>query len=171
MELLGYHSNLNPLSALDDESPTTKGRRENGGFTGPLEPVQGESHQGLLDWHLRRSWDVNVHLEFGDCFPVGKVAVRGLFALVYIRPQTTSVCMKTTKRIFSARLSHRHVLEEPKRYDNHPNINPDGQKGSPHTKHLVRGRHRMNSCVFIPTVIDQPDICLLETLAEASRSS
>jgi hypothetical protein len=75
MELLGDHSNLNPLSALDDESPTTKNRREKGGFIRPLEPVQRESHQGLLDWHLRRSWDVHAHLEFGDRFPVGKVAV------------------------------------------------------------------------------------------------
>jgi hypothetical protein len=46
MELLGYHSNLNLFSVLDDESPTTKSRREKGGFTRPLEPVQGESHQG-----------------------------------------------------------------------------------------------------------------------------
>jgi hypothetical protein len=83
MELLGYHSNLNLLSVLDDESPTTQGRREKGGLIRPLEPVQPESHQGLLDWHLRRSWDVPVHLEFGDRFPVGKVAVRDLFVLVY----------------------------------------------------------------------------------------
>jgi hypothetical protein len=61
MEFLGYHSNLNPLSVLDDESPTTKSRREKGGFIRPLKPVQGESHQGLLDWHLRRSWDVRLH--------------------------------------------------------------------------------------------------------------
>jgi hypothetical protein len=81
MELLGYHSNLNPLSVLDDESPTTKSRREKGGFILPLEPVQGESHQGLLDWHLRRSWDAHVHLEFGDRFPVRKVAFRHLFVL------------------------------------------------------------------------------------------
>jgi hypothetical protein len=74
MELPGYHSNLNPLSVLDDESPITK-RGEKGGFIRPLEPVQRESHQGLLDWHLRRSWDVYVHLEFGGRFPVGKVAV------------------------------------------------------------------------------------------------
>jgi hypothetical protein len=77
MELHGYQSNLTPLSVLDDESPTTKGRREKGGFIRPLEPVQGESHQGLLDWHLRGSWDV--HLKFSDRFPVGKVAVRALF--------------------------------------------------------------------------------------------
>jgi hypothetical protein len=55
MELLDYHSNLNPLSVLDDESPTTKSRREKGGFIRPLKPVQGEFHQKLLDWHLRRS--------------------------------------------------------------------------------------------------------------------
>jgi hypothetical protein len=83
MEPLGYHSNLNPLSVLDDESPTTKSRREKGGFIRLLEPVQGESHQGLLGWHLRRSWDLHVHLEFGDRFPVGKVAVRDLFVLQY----------------------------------------------------------------------------------------
>jgi hypothetical protein len=83
MELLGYHSNLNPLSVFDDESPKTKGRRENGGFIRPLEPVQGEFHQGLLDWHLRRSWDVHVHLEFGDRFPVRKVTIQDLFVLVY----------------------------------------------------------------------------------------
>jgi hypothetical protein len=46
-----------------------------------LEPVQREFHQGLLDWHLRRSWDV--HLEFGGRFPVGKVAARDFFVLVY----------------------------------------------------------------------------------------
>jgi hypothetical protein len=56
-ELLGYHSNLNPLSILDDESPTTKSRREKGGLIHPLEPVQGESHQGPFDWHLKRSCD------------------------------------------------------------------------------------------------------------------
>jgi hypothetical protein len=39
MELLGYHSNLNPLSVLDDESPTTKIRREKGDFVHPLKPV------------------------------------------------------------------------------------------------------------------------------------
>jgi hypothetical protein len=39
---------------------------------------------GLLDWHLRRSWDVHVHLKFGDRFLVGKVAVQDLFVLVYI---------------------------------------------------------------------------------------
>jgi hypothetical protein len=83
MELLDYHSNLNPLSVLDDESPRTKSWREKGGFIRPLEPVQGESHQGLLDWHLRRSSDVHVHLEFGDYFPIGKVAVRNLFVLIY----------------------------------------------------------------------------------------
>jgi hypothetical protein len=82
MELLGYHSNPNTLSVLDDEPPTTKSWREKGGFICPLEPVQGEPHQGLLDWHLRRSWDVHAHLEFGDRFPVGKVAVRDLFVLV-----------------------------------------------------------------------------------------
>jgi hypothetical protein len=82
MEFLGYHSNLNPLSVLDDESPTTKSRREKGGFIRPSEPVQGESHQGVLDWQIRWSWDVHVHLEFGDRFPVGKVAVRDLFVLV-----------------------------------------------------------------------------------------
>jgi hypothetical protein len=82
MELLGHHSNLNPLSVVDDESPTTKRRREKGGFIRPLDPVQGESHWGLFGWHLRRSWDVQVHLEFGDRFPVGKVAVRDLFILV-----------------------------------------------------------------------------------------
>jgi hypothetical protein len=49
MELLGYHSNLNRLSVLDDESPTTKSWREKGGFIRPLEQVQGESHHGLLD--------------------------------------------------------------------------------------------------------------------------
>jgi hypothetical protein len=84
MELLGYHSNLSSLSVLDDEAPTTKSRSEKGGFIRPLEPVQGESHQGLLDWHLRRSWDVRVHLEFGGRFLVGKVALRDLFVLVYI---------------------------------------------------------------------------------------
>jgi hypothetical protein len=72
MELLGYHSNLNALSVLDDESPTTKNRCEKGGFTRPLELVQGESHQNLLDWHLRKSWDFHIHLELGDRFPVGK---------------------------------------------------------------------------------------------------
>jgi hypothetical protein len=82
MQLLGYHSNLNCLSVLNDESPTTKSRREKGGFIRPLETVQGESHQGPLDWHLRRSWDVRIHLEFGDRFPVGKVAVRDFFVLV-----------------------------------------------------------------------------------------
>jgi hypothetical protein len=82
MELLGYHSNLNPFSVLD-ESPTTKSRREQGGFIRPLEPVQGDSHQCLLNWYLRRSWDIHVHLEFGDRFPVGKVAVRDLFVFVY----------------------------------------------------------------------------------------
>jgi hypothetical protein len=79
MELFGSHSNLNPLSVLDDESPTTKSRREEGGFIRPLEPVQGGPYQGLLDWHLRQNWDVHDHLEFGDRFPVGKVAVRDLF--------------------------------------------------------------------------------------------
>jgi hypothetical protein len=49
MELLGYHSNLNRLSVLDDESPTTKSQRKKGGVIRPLEPVQGESHQGLFD--------------------------------------------------------------------------------------------------------------------------
>jgi hypothetical protein len=83
MELLGYHSNLNRLSVLSDESPTAQSRREKGGLIRPLDQVQGESHQGLLDWRLRRSWDVHVHLEFGDRFPVGKVAVRDLFVLVY----------------------------------------------------------------------------------------
>jgi hypothetical protein len=83
MQLLGYHSNLNPLSVLDDESPTTKSRRENGGFIRPLDPVQEESHQGLLGRQRRRSWDVHIHLEFGDRFLVGKVAVRDLFVLVY----------------------------------------------------------------------------------------
>jgi hypothetical protein len=75
----GYHSNLNPLSVLDDESPTTESRRKKGGFIRPLEPVQGEFHQGLLDWHLRRNWDVDVDLDFGDRFHVGKVTVRDLF--------------------------------------------------------------------------------------------
>jgi hypothetical protein len=83
VEPLGYHSNLNPLSVIDDESPTTKGRRVKGGFIRPLEPVQWESHQGLLDWNLRQRWDIHVHLEFGDRFPVRKVAVRDLFVLVY----------------------------------------------------------------------------------------
>jgi hypothetical protein len=87
MELLGYYSNLNPLSVLDDESLTTKSRREKGGFIRPLEPVQGEFHQCLFDWHLRRGWDAHFHLEFGDRFPVGKVAVRDFFAFVYISPQ------------------------------------------------------------------------------------
>jgi hypothetical protein len=82
MELLGYHSNLNPLSVLDDESPTIKSRREKGDFIRSLAPIQGDSHEGLLDWYLRRSWDVHVHLEFGDRFPIGKVAVRDLFVLV-----------------------------------------------------------------------------------------
>jgi hypothetical protein len=82
MDLLGYHSNLNPLSVLEDESPITKGRHEKGGFIRPLQPVHGESHQDLLDWHLRRSWDVHVHLDFDDRFPVGKVAVRDLFVFV-----------------------------------------------------------------------------------------
>jgi hypothetical protein len=79
MELLRYHSNLNPLSVLDDEPPTTKSRCEKGGFIRPLELVQGGCPQDLLDWHLRRSWDVQVHLEFGDRFLVGKVAVQDLF--------------------------------------------------------------------------------------------
>jgi hypothetical protein len=83
MEFLGYHSNLITLSVLNDESPTAKIRREKGGFIHPLEPVQGESHQGLVNWHLRWSWEVHVHLEFGDRFPVGKVAVRNLFVLIY----------------------------------------------------------------------------------------
>jgi hypothetical protein len=83
MECLGYHSNLNPLSVLGDESPTTKSGREKGGFIRPLKPVQAEFHQDLLDWHLNRSWDVHVHLEFDDRFPVGKVAVRDLFVFVY----------------------------------------------------------------------------------------
>jgi hypothetical protein len=87
MELLGYHSNLNPLSVLDYESPTIKSRREKGGFIHPLEPVQGEPHQGPFDWHLRRSWDVHFHLEFGDRFPFGTVAVRDLFVLVYTPTQ------------------------------------------------------------------------------------
>jgi hypothetical protein len=91
MELLDYHSNLNTLSVLDNESPTTKSRREKGGFVRPLEPVPGESHQGLLDWHLRRSCDVHVHLEFGDRFPIGKVAARDLFVLVYLRGQIVIV--------------------------------------------------------------------------------
>jgi hypothetical protein len=82
VELLGYHPNLNSLSVLDDELLTTKSRCEKEGFIRQLEPVQGESHQGLLDWRLRRSWDVHAYLEFGDCFPVGKVAVRGLFVLI-----------------------------------------------------------------------------------------
>jgi hypothetical protein len=85
MELLGHHSNLKPLSVLDYESRTTKIRREKGGFIRPLDPVQGESHQGLLDWHLSWSWDVHVHLEFGDRFPVGKVAVRDSIVLIYVR--------------------------------------------------------------------------------------
>jgi hypothetical protein len=92
MELLGYHSNLNSLWVLDDESPTTKSRHEKGGFINSLEPVQGESHQGLLDWHLRRRWDIYVHLEFGDHFLVGKVAVRDLFVLVYNRPWPIHRC-------------------------------------------------------------------------------
>jgi hypothetical protein len=82
MELLGYHSNLNHFSVLDDESLTTENRREKRGFIRPSEPVQWESRQGLSDWHLRRSWDIHVHLEFGDSFPVGKVTVRDLFVLV-----------------------------------------------------------------------------------------
>jgi hypothetical protein len=77
MELLGYHSNLNPLTVLDEKSPTTKGRREKGGFDDSelLDVGEWARRSGLLDWHLRRSWDVHVHLEFGDRFPVGKVAV------------------------------------------------------------------------------------------------
>jgi hypothetical protein len=90
MELLAYHSNLNPLSVLDDESPITKSRCEKGGFIRPLELVQGESHQGLLDWHLRARWDAHVHLEFGDHFPVGKVTVRDLLVLVDGRIQFPS---------------------------------------------------------------------------------
>jgi hypothetical protein len=39
MELLGYHSNLNRLSVVDDESPTTKGQRDKGAFIRSLEPV------------------------------------------------------------------------------------------------------------------------------------
>jgi hypothetical protein len=31
MDVLGYHSNLNPLSVLEDESPTTKSGREKEG--------------------------------------------------------------------------------------------------------------------------------------------
>jgi hypothetical protein len=102
MELLGYHSNLNSLSVLDHESPTTKSRRKKGGLIRPLEPVQGESHQGLLDWHLKQNWDVHVHLEFGDRFPVGKVAVRDLFVLVY----------RAVKKFVSSRfsLNFRHFL-------------------------------------------------------------
>jgi hypothetical protein len=83
MERLGYHSNLNPLSVLDHESPIAKIPGEKGGFIRPLEPVQGGSHQDLLDWHLRRSWDVHVQLEFGNRFPLGKVAVQDLFLSVY----------------------------------------------------------------------------------------
>jgi hypothetical protein len=97
MALLGYHSNMNPVSVLDDESPTTKSRREKGGFIRPLEPTQGNSRQSLLDWHLRRSWDV--HLEFGDHFPVGKVAVRDLFVLVYI--DQSSMCGRNTMSVVS----------------------------------------------------------------------
>jgi hypothetical protein len=85
MELFGYHSNPNRLSVLDDESPIAKSQHEKGGSIRPWEPVQGESYQGLVDWHIRRSWDVHVHLEFGDRFPVGKVAARDLFVLVYKR--------------------------------------------------------------------------------------
>jgi hypothetical protein len=87
MEFLGDHSNLNPLSVLADESPITESRRKKGGFIRPWEPVQRESHQGMLDWHLRRSWDIHVHLEFGDHFPVGKVVVPELFVLIYPRCQ------------------------------------------------------------------------------------
>jgi hypothetical protein len=86
MELLGYHSNLNRLSVLDDESPTTKSRCEKGGFIRPLEPVQGKFHQGLLDWHLRQSWDFHVHLEFSNRFPVRKVTVRDL--LLFLKRRT-----------------------------------------------------------------------------------
>jgi hypothetical protein len=51
---------------------------------------------GLLDWHFRRSWHVHVHLEFGDRFPVGKVAVRDLFVLVYFSIQTFAIIFTRT---------------------------------------------------------------------------
>jgi hypothetical protein len=80
MDLLGYHSNLNPRSVLDDESPTTKSGGKKGGFGNSelLDVCEWTRLSSLLDWHLRQSWEVHVHLEFGDLFPVGKVAVRGL---------------------------------------------------------------------------------------------
>jgi hypothetical protein len=88
VELLGYYSNLNPLSVLDDESRITKSRREKRGLaefdnSELVDVCEWTRLSGLLDWHLRRSWDAHVHLEFGDRFPVGKVAVRDLFVLVY----------------------------------------------------------------------------------------
>jgi hypothetical protein len=82
MELLGYHSNLNPLSVLDDESPDeTPG---NGGLaefdnSELLDVCEWTRLSDLPDSHLRRSWNVHVHLEFCDRFPAGKVAVRDLF--------------------------------------------------------------------------------------------
>jgi hypothetical protein len=88
VELLGYHSNLNPFSVFDDESWTTKSRREKGGLaefdnSELLDVCEWTGLSGLIDWHLRRSWHAHVHLKFGGRFPVGKVAVRDLFVLVY----------------------------------------------------------------------------------------
>jgi hypothetical protein len=57
MNLLGSPSNLNPLSVLDDESPTIKSGREKGGFNNSelLDVCEWTRLPGLLDWHLRRS--------------------------------------------------------------------------------------------------------------------
>jgi hypothetical protein len=83
MEFIGYHSNLNPFSVLGDGSQTTKAavRRE---FDNSelLNVCEWNRLSGLLDWHLRRGWDVHIHLKFGGRFPVGKAAVRDLFVLV-----------------------------------------------------------------------------------------
>jgi hypothetical protein len=85
VELLGYHSNPNPLSTLGDKSPTAKSDEMpgNGGLaefdnSELLGVCEWTRLSGLLDWHLRRSWDIYVYLEFGDRFPVGKVTVRDL---------------------------------------------------------------------------------------------
>jgi hypothetical protein len=81
MELLSYHSNLNPLSVLDrppDETPGNAGLVE---FDNSelFNVCEWALFSGVLDWHLRRSWDVHFHLAFDGRFPVGKVSVRDLF--------------------------------------------------------------------------------------------
>jgi hypothetical protein len=81
VDLIGYHSNLNSISVLEDESRTTKSRREKGGLaefdnSDLLNVDEWTRLSGLLDWHPARSWDVHLHLEFGDRCPAGKVVVR-----------------------------------------------------------------------------------------------